>query len=350
VVVISIALQQRLLDAAARELGAQGEMLLAEATGQLLNRPFESLGYDQLPNLFAALEREMAALVGRASALALADDLERLRLQADVDLSARITDALAGEMGAIAAPFLATLCRALDVEVDYIHRGLLPKLAARAETEAKRFAGDEAAAAIGGAIEGVRGLRPPGFVPLLLEIAEEHAGPDGEQILREICTEHLKEELDRLTIDQLAALAGAVVEHGPAVIGPARTAAFLAAARRAIAEPGSALRARLLELARRQLGPAGTVFLRGAAERNGVPFEAIGYENLAWLGEVVRREAAALGSEREAGELARQIAGLLPEPSAVGARSATAGAMPRGGGLLDPLKGLRNAAFGWLRA
>jgi hypothetical protein len=348
-VVIAIALQHRLAEAATRELGPRGDAILADVTQRFLNTRLESLVYDQLPQLLAMVEREMAAIAGRAGAAALAEELERVRQHADLDLGARLVAALERSLGAMAAPFLATVCAKLELSVDAIHRGMLPRLTSLIESEARPFVGAEAAALLGAAVEQARRRRPPGLVSLVLEIAEQYAGADGERICRDLCQTHLSFDLDDLDIERLPALARTVEEHAAPLIGGSRTAAFLAAARQAIVEPGNPLRARVIDLAGRQFGPAAGVFVRRVVERNGVPFDAVSYEHLHWLAEVLRREAAALAGDAEANELARQVSLLLPEPAPAAPQPPATPTQPRRR-FGNPLKDLRNAARTRLRA
>ena len=225
---------------------------------------------------------------------------------------------------------------------------MLPRLMAAIESEARPFVGGDAAASLSAAVEQARRQRPPGLVALVLEIVAEYAGDEGEQICRELCRTHLDVELEELDLDRLPALARAVEAHAAPLIGASRTAAFLAAARQAIVEPGNPLRARLGELAGRQLGPAAGVFVRRAVERNGVPFDAVSYEHLHWLADVLRREAALLAGDAEADELARRVRLLLPEKALTAEPDATQSRPRRR--LANPFKELWNAKRTRLRA
>jgi hypothetical protein len=70
--IVAIALQTRLLDAAERHLGATGESVLHSAAQTELNTPFERISYAQLPEFFAAIEHSpissMRSAISRGSA------------------------------------------------------------------------------------------------------------------------------------------------------------------------------------------------------------------------------------------------------------------------------------------
>jgi hypothetical protein len=95
------------------------------------------------------------------------------------------------------------------------------------------------------------------------------------------------------------------------MIGGARVAAFLAAARITLNSPNEQLRNRLVEMVTRRVGPAGRDFLHEICLEGGLPFQAIDYEHLMWLSETLRREAAPLAGKKGAEELARSVRGLL---------------------------------------
>src|SRR5207253_11477108 len=94
-------------------------------------------------------------------------------------------------------------------------------------------------------------------------------------------------------------------------IGAERTGVFLGLAKQAVASPADPLRQKILELARRQIGPAGPDFLKRACTKNGLPFDAVDYEHIMWLAEVIRADAKPLVGQKGADELARGVRAFL---------------------------------------
>jgi len=349
-VVIAIALQHRLLEAARRELGPSGEVIIGTVAQRALGVPFEQVTYGQLDDLLAAVEREALWDAGKAAALELAEDLHRLRIHADADLGARLVDIVAKQLGPAAAPCLTAVCTKLGLVLKDIERTQLPHLAAAVKQEAIGLLGAETAAALAGAIEDARRLRPPGLALLMIDMAVEHLGPDGERILREICHERLEVDLDDVDIDGISSLERAVARDSVERIGAVLAAAFLAAARQAVIGPGTALRTEIMKLANRHLGPAGPLLLKRLAGTNGLPFEVVSYEHLLWLADVVRAETTPLLGAHSADELARGVAALLPDPAVLTGGADPAKKMAAENGERRLRRSLRAAARMWLHA
>lgn len=343
---ITIALQQRLLDAARRELGPDGESLLRATCHRTLACDLEQVTYDQLPELLATVEREGPMMVGGASAAAMAGELYRLRTHADADLGSRLVRALTARLGPAADPCLAHVCSKLGLTLANLERAQLPLIATVIERDGAALLGPELARSVASACEEARRARPPGLDRLLTEIAREHGGPAGIAVIRELARARLGIDLEGVDIDGIAVLARAVEREGAGRIGAARTTAFIEAARRAIVGPGEPLRAHLLAVANAHLGPAALVFLKRVCACKGVPFEAVSYEHLVWLAEALRAEMVSLVGEDEAKEFAARVRALLPEPSPPAPRR-----MPRERTRsFGILRGMREMARGWLRA
>lgn len=312
-VAIAIALQNRLLEAAKRQFGPHGEALLHETAERALGVPLEQVTYAQLPQLLSALQREAPLRVGRDGAYALARDLERLQSEAAADLCDRLTDAAGKLLGPAAKPFLATVCSRLGLGLTTIDHTHLQQLVAAVKQDAGVFLGPDSAQALAAAIGEAGAATSSSMASRVIEVATAHFGQEGERMVRELCRERLETELDDLGCHGITVLAQAAERDGPAHIGPLRMAAFLAAAREAMVAPGSGLRRKLVELTTQQIGPAGAIFVKKACAKNGLPFEAVGYEHLMWLAEVLRREAAPLVGEHDADDLARAVHNLLDE-------------------------------------
>lgn len=310
-VVIGTALQTRLLDTAKRQLGPGGESIVREAAQRAAELPLEQLSYAQLPALLTAIERDAPSVVGRDAAYGLAEDLDALHTDADAGLSGRMIGAVGKRLGPAAEPFLANVCGKLGVSLTGVDRAQLPQIAVAVKAEASVLLGEDTARALAAAVEESRSARPPGLVARIIDLARERAGAEGETFIREICHERLEISLDEVDIDGIALLARAVERDGPARIGAQRTAAFLALARPVLASPSEPLRLKMLELAKKKIGPAGPDFLKRACSKAGLPFEAVDYEHIMWMAEVVRTEATPLVGKKGADELAREVRNFL---------------------------------------
>jgi hypothetical protein len=310
-VMIGTALQSRLVDAARRELGPGGDTLLRETIERELGTSLDKLSYAQIPALLAAMEGSAAENAGQQRAAALAAELDRLHADADAGLSGRLIGAVGKRLGPAAEPFLTNVCTHLNVTLDAVDRGHLSDIARAVQREATPLLGDDTARALAEAVEGCRTARPPGLAARLREVARESLGNDGAGFLERLCHDRLEIDLEELDVDGVALLARAVERHGGAALGSTRTAAFVATVRRALVSPAESLRARLLELAKRRIGPAGGDFLKRACTKNGLPFESLDVEHLMWLAEAVRADATPLLGKKNADELARDVRAQL---------------------------------------
>jgi hypothetical protein len=312
-VVIGTALHKRLLDAAREHLGADGELVLRETAERELNIPLEQVQYVQLGALVAAAERAAAPIAGRGSAFAMAADLDTLAADADAGLAGRLIGAVGKRLGPSAEPFLANICGRAGLVLDEIERGQLPRLAAAVRTEAAILLGEESAEAVAQAVQEAGEARPPGLVRRLLEIAREHAGAEGEPLVRDLC-QRLEFELDEIPVAGIDPLARAVERDGPPRLGKLQTAAFMAAVQQAVVSPATGLRQKVVALTSREMGPAGPLFLKKATAKHGLPFDAVDFEHLMWLAEVIRAESAPIIGKSAADELAREVRGFLTKP------------------------------------
>jgi hypothetical protein len=310
-VVIGSALQTRLLDAAKRHLGPGGDSALKDAAEHVVGVPLEQVAYAQLPALLSAVERDALLVAGRQTAFAIAEELDRLHVDAEAGLSGRLIGAVGKRLGPSAEPFLTNVCAKLKLHLETIDRGHLPQLADAVRQDAVLLLGPEVAGQLGQAVEEAAGARPVGLSKRVVELATEHAGAQGEPVMRELCHERLEIDLDDLDVDGVSLLARAVERDGPAKFGALCAAKFVAAAKQATVSPADGLRQKVLELAKRSVGPAGPDFVKRSCAKAGVPFEAVDFEHVMWLAEVVRTEAAPLVGKKGADEMARAIRGFL---------------------------------------
>jgi hypothetical protein len=305
-------LRRRLLEAARRELGPDGDTILCDITELALNAPLEEITYTELPHLFIAVHQGAPALAGRDPARDLARALEALHAEEESAMHRRLLDGLAAFMGPAAEPFLVNVCAGIDLDVAQITVPQLPLVAAAVERAGAIF-GPAHAASLGASVHTARAA--PEIPGRAVAVAISHIGPEGESLIREICRERLGKDLDAIEIDDLAPLTAAVADDAPARIGAMCTSAFITAARFAVVNPTRPVRAPLVQAVNRELGPAGEIFLRKACTKNGLPFEAICSEHLPWLAQVLRQEAAPLLGEAGAERLAQGVRSLQPEPA-----------------------------------
>ena len=310
-VVIGTALQNRLMDAARRALGPDAEPMVREAAPRALGVSLEQVTYAQLPQLLAEVERDAPRTAGRQVALSMAEELDRLHTDADLGVSGRLIGAVSKRMGPAAEPFLALVCSRLGVTLAEIDRTHLPQIASAVRQDAAPLLGTETALALAIAVDESRTARPPGLVQRVIDIAVEQVGPDGEALIRALCHDRLEVPLDDLDVDGIALLARAVERDGPERIGALRAASLMTAMKGAITSPAESLRAKLLDLARRQIGPAGPDFVKRACAKHGLPFDAVDFEHIMWLAETMRAEAAPLVGKKGADDLARTFRALL---------------------------------------
>src|SRR3712207_130393 len=193
-VVIGAALQKRLLDAAREHIGADGERLLRETAEREREIPLEKVEYAHLGALMASAERAAAPLAGRGTAFAIAADLDTLAADADAGLAGRLIGAVGKCLGPAAEPFLTNTCSRAGLVLDEIERNQLSQLAAIVRTEAAILLGEDSADAVAQAVQEAGESRPPGLVGRVIDIAREHAGAEGESLVRDLC--HQRLELD----------------------------------------------------------------------------------------------------------------------------------------------------------
>jgi hypothetical protein len=313
-VVIGAALQKRLLDAAREHLGAESEGVLRDAAERELDVPLEQVHYGQLATLIAAAERAAAPIAGRETAFAMASDFEALAADADAGLAGRLIGAVGKRLGPSAEPFLSNICGRVGLTLEEIERDQLPRLATGVRAEAALLLGADTAELVAQAVQEAGDARPPGLVQQVIAIARDHAGAEGEALVRDLCHQRLELELDEIPIAGIRPLARAVERDGPPRLGRSRTAAFLAAVQRAVISPATALREKIVALTSRQMGPAGPLFLKKATAKQGLPFDAVDYEHLMWLAEVIRAESAPIVGKQVADDLARDVRNLLTKP------------------------------------
>jgi hypothetical protein len=310
-VVIGTALQTRLLDAAKRHLGPDGDTVVREAAHHVVGLPLEQLSYAQLPVLLTAVERDAPLAAGRQLAFSIAEELDQLHDDAEAGLSGRLIGTVGKRLGPSAEPFLANVCAKLTLQLETIDRGHLPQVAAAVRQDAALLLGPEVAAQLGQAVEDAANARPVGLSKRVIEVATERAGAQGEPVIRELCHERLEIDLDDLDVDGVSLLARAVERDGPAKFGALCAAGFMAAAKQASVSPADGLRQKVLDLARRGVGPAGPDFVKRSCARAGLPFDAVDFEHIMWLAEVVRTDATPLVGKKGADEMARTIRGFL---------------------------------------
>ena len=310
-VVIGTALQKRLLDAARQHLGPNGEQILRDAAEQDIGTPLEQVTYAQLPALIDAAERVAAPAAGRDSAFGLAAELDVLHADAGAGLSGRLIGAVGKRLGPSAEPFLTNVCARLGLDLAVLDRTQLSQLAAAARQDAGALLGADTADAVAAAVQEAGNVRPPGLVQRIVDVAREHGGAEGEPLVRDLCHQRLEFELDNIPIQGISPLARAVERDGPARLGKVRTAAFMTAVRQAVASPADTLRAKIVALTNQQVGPAGTIFLKKVSAKHGLPFDAVDYEHIMWLAEVLRAEATPIVGKQAADDLARGVRGFL---------------------------------------
>jgi hypothetical protein len=310
-VAVASALQTRILDAAERHLGPSAGDFVRDICRTRLDVAFEAIEYHQLNALIKAIQAEAGPVLGQRTADALADDI--LQLQGDVDagLPGRLLGGVARVLGPAAEPFVRNVCARLKVELETVDRGLLPLLAQEAADEARPLLGGETAEAVRRAIERSATARPAGMVARIVEAASQHAGRRGETFIRDLCRKKLEIDLDEIEPDGLRALADAVRAEGPAAIGADAATAFAQAVAAVLVSPNTALRAKIVEAARKYMGPAGEEFMRRSCRKMGMPWDAVDMEHMMWLAEVVRAESTPFIGKKSADDFARTIRGFL---------------------------------------
>jgi len=310
-VAIATSLQHRIIQAAEQHLGPSAEAFVREVCQHRLNTAFEALEYHQINALLKAIESDAGSVLGRRIADTLAEML--LQIRADIEAGAPGGRGGAGAGGwgrgagrsrAMGGPRGGTPWGG--------GRGGRRRAGARhAATGAQPLRGSEPAETLRHIIERVANVRPQGMVASVVDAAKRAIGQQGEPFIRELCRRKLEIELDDIEPDGLELLAQKVRAEAEGLIGNAGAQAFAQAVAAALVSPNVALRAKLVELARRFVGPAGEDFLRRSCRRMGMPWDAVDYEHLMWLAEVVRSESAPLIGKKQADEFARAVRGFL---------------------------------------
>jgi hypothetical protein len=303
-------LRRRLLEAARRELGQDGDTILCDITELALNIPFEEITYAELPHLLIAVHQGAPALAGRDPALDLAQALDALRIELEAELRRRLVDNLSTSLGPAAEPFIVNVCAGIDLDFRQVAVPQLPLVAAATERAGAIF-GPALAQALAATVDGAGTL--PGVADRIITTATGRLGPEGDAVIREVCRERLGKDLDDLQVDDITSLIRAVESDGSIRIGTMRTAAFITAARFAVVNPTSSARSPLVQLVNREMGPAGEIFLKKTCSKHGLPFEAVCYEHLPWLSGILRQEAAPLLGAPGAEHLALAVERLRPE-------------------------------------
>lgn len=302
-------LRRRLLECARRELGPDGDTILCDITELALNVPLEEIAYTELPHLFIAVHQGAPTLAGRDPARAMAGALEGLHGAIEAEMRQRLLDSFAAAMGQVAEPFLVNACAGIDLDFGQITATHLPLVAAAVEQAGAIF-GPAVATALAAGVETARATG--GLTDRVTAIAVSNVGPEGDALIRELCRDRLGKDLAEIDVEDVLPLALAVEGEGPVRIGTMRTAAFITAARFAVVNPTNSARTLLVQAVNREMGPAGEVFLKKSCTKNGLPFEAICYEHLTWLADVLRQEAAPLLGADGADRLAQAVQRLQP--------------------------------------
>ncbi len=302
-------LRRRLLEAARRELGPDGDSILCDITELALNIPFEEITYAELPHLLIAVHQGAPALAGRDPADDLVRALDALHIDLEDELRRRLVDTLSASLGPAAEPFIVNVCAGIDLDFQQVAVSQLPLVAAATERAGAIF-GPALAQSLAATVDGARSA--PGVAERVDQIATGRLGPEGDAMIRDLCRERLGKDLNDLQVDDIAVLIQVVEADGPLRIGTMRTAAFITAARFAVVNPTHSVRTSLVQVVNREMGPAGEVFLKKTCSKHGLPFEAVCTEHLPWLAGILRREAAPLLGDSGAERLAVAVERLRP--------------------------------------
>ena len=302
--------ENRLYATANRCLGPDGAALLRAAAEQCFGRSVEQLTYAQIPELLTATERMAAVHAGQGSAYALAAALTLLQAEVDAGLSGRLVGLLTRLMGSTAEPLLRAACAQLGFVPEAVDRARLRDLAEVIHETALSLLGGEMAASLRQSVLEAARLRPAGLTPQIVALAREHLGDEGEGYIQQLCRDHLEIALDDLDAGGVRLVAVAVEKHGPATIGAARAALFVADAAHALVSPAAPLRRRIVELTSDAVGPLAPEFIEEVCARHGLPFDTVDTEHLLWLAEALRVETEPLAGKNAAEGLERELRAL----------------------------------------
>ena len=309
-VAIGEAMQARLFDAAVRQLGAEGDVLVQETAEQTFGAPLQHLTHAQLAGLLGVIEQRAPDRLGKDASRELAADLDWIVEETDARFHRRLIGAATKLVGPSAEPMLRNMSTRLGLELEAVRPGQTPQLAAAIKKEVAAFLGEETATDLAAAIVEAGHTDSADLLPRVVTRARERIGESGEAVLRRICRDRLEVSLDDLDGDGIRRLARAVAESGSGAIGRARALSFCSAARLAVANPADSLRQSIVELTTRAFGPAGADFVREACTAEEVPFEALDYEHLPWLTEILRERAAPVMGKKVAESLAASMRAL----------------------------------------
>jgi hypothetical protein len=274
----------------------------------------ETLGYEQLDVLFERLERDLPHDLGRDLATELAAEIDR-RCSPDAhDLTERLVEAVAVYFGPSAEQFLLTMRARLSGAPATLTMGHLPELAEIAERATSNALGPESAAELTELIRNVRPAQTADLAQEILRIATEQAGINGEAGIRAICRQRLEVELEEIAADGVAALLGAVEQDRGRAFLTRGLPSFVLAARTALHAPGAALRAQLVGVAGRSIGPVSEILVKRVCARQGIPFDALTYEHLNGLAGALADEARPHIGGAAAEELRGRVVALLDDP------------------------------------
>lgn len=310
-VAIAAGLQSRILEAAGKHLGPSADDFVREVCRNRLNTEFHALEYNQINSLIKAIQADAGPILGRRTADSLAAEIRQTKADVEAGIPGRLVGSVGRVLGPAAEPFIRNVCTKLGITLDAIDRTMLPMVAEAAAAEALPLLGKDTAEAVQRAVERTASQKPAGMVNRIVEAARQHIGPTGEKLIRELCRTKLETELDDIEPDGLIALADAVRTEAAAAIGSAGALAFAQAVAAALVSPNEPLRQKIVELARRYIGPAGEDFMRRSCRKMGMPWEAVDYEHMMWLAEVVRTESAPLIGKQKADEFARGVRQFL---------------------------------------
>jgi hypothetical protein len=301
----------RLLTAAERCLGPSGESLLRTTALQTLTKPVEHLTFAELPVLLNAFDHTLRVQVGNEVARGLAATLDRLQSEIDAGLSTRLIGALFKRVGSVAEPLLRTTCTSLGYQLETVHASQLRVLAETLQASTVALLGREMADSLHAAVMDAEHRRPASVTKQLFEVARQHLGDNTEMIMSQLCREHLETEVDELDAGSVRALARAVEQYGPTVIGATFATQFAGETASLLVSPAEPLRRRVVQMTRDVVGPFAPQFLDEVCAAHGLPFTAVDYEHLMWLAEVLRTETAPLAGKVAADGLSRQLRAVL---------------------------------------
>jgi hypothetical protein len=312
--VVAVSQQVRILDAARRCLGVQGEELVRAAAMRSLRTSFDNLSYDQLDILLDSLRHEVPPEMGRAVARGLAEAIETQCSRDSVDISEPLISVISTVYGPSAPQFLLNVHAELGGAPDVITVSQIPELAEIAARLTHAVLGPRTAQELSEAIQQVATPAVSDLASAILRIAAEQAGINGEAGIRALCRAHLEIELEELQPDGFSLLTRVINQDGGRAFTSGGLLAFVEEAQAALHESGRPLRRDLIATAGRYLGPASDVVVRRICTRQGIPFEALTYEHVGGLALALHDEAQRFAGDDVADELMQSVAALLADP------------------------------------